>query len=108
VKSHEPEAVRPLVVSEGQRLRFERRKTQWHGWLWCTTEAGEAGWVPDGWVTIQGGNCVMKRDYDASELTVKVGDTLDAELTESGWLLGGHEAGRRGWVPLDCVEPWEE
>jgi hypothetical protein len=55
-------------------------------------------------MTIEGASATMKRDYDATELTVNPGDVLQGELVESEWLLGRDESGRLGWVPLNRVE----
>ena len=105
IEPHRPEASEPLVVSRGEHLRCERRKTQWEGWLWCTTPDGRAGWVPEPWVEVEGEAGVMARDYDATELTVEPGDILEGVLTASSWLLAVAPTGQRGWVPLECVEP---
>ncbi len=105
IEPHRAEFAEPLVVARGERLRCERRKTQWAGWLWCAAPDGRTGWVPESWVERTGEAGVMARDYDATELTVAPGDVLDGVLTESGWLLADSPTGRRGWVPLECVEP---
>ena len=102
--AHESEFKKPLLLSRGERLRFERRTTQWEGWLWCVTQDGQSGWIPEAWVDVEGDTCVMNRDYDATELTVAVGEALKAILTESGWLLAVSASGQTGWVPLECVE----
>lgn len=104
IQAHKPEDVEPLVLKKGDVVRFERRQTQWEGWLWCTKQTGETGWVPESWVTIEYDNCVMQRDYSAFELTVQPGTTLEANLTESGWLLATTSTGTTGWIPLECVE----
>jgi hypothetical protein len=101
---YETEFKQPLLLSRGERLHFERRATQWEGWLWCTTPDGKSGWVPEAWIDVEGDTCVMNQDYDATELTVAVGEELKAILTESGWLLATSASGQTGWVPLECVE----
>jgi hypothetical protein len=93
------------MVSRGERLRCERRETQWEGWLWCAAPDGRAGWVPEPWVELAGEAGVMTRDYDAAELTVAPGDVLEGVLTASSWLLAVTTSGQQGWVPLECVEP---
>ena len=104
VRAHEPDHVDPLILKKGESVPFERRRTQWDGWLWCTKSTGESGWVPESWVTVHGDHCVAKRDYIATELVVHSNQVLDAILTESGWLLAISSNGTVGWVPLECVE----
>ena len=64
--------------------------------------------MPEAWVTIEGDECVMLRDYDATELTVAEGDLLRCELVEAEWALCLTEDDVRGWVPLEHVEVAEE
>jgi len=103
IKAHRPDSRTPLTARKGKRLRFERRQTKWEGWLWCETQGGKTGWVPESWVRIKGESCVMIRNYDARELTVDRGTTLIGLLTESGWLIAETSSGERGWVPLENV-----
>ncbi|MBU0491454.1 MAG: SH3 domain-containing protein [Chloroflexi bacterium] len=105
ITPHEPEPGPALVLLCGERLRCERKKTQWEGWLWCITPDGRTGWVPEPWVDLAGDAGVMAHDYDAAELTVAPGDVLEGLLTVSSWLLAISPAGQQGWVPLECVEP---
>ena len=46
---------------------------------------GKSARVPENWVEIEGDSRVMKRDYDATELSVGVGAALTLEFEESGW-----------------------
>jgi hypothetical protein len=105
IESHRPGTAEPLVVSRSERLRCERKKTQWEGWLWCTTPDGRTGWVPEPWVQVEGDSGVMVRDYDATELTVEPGEVLEGLLIASSWLLAVSPSSQQGWVPLECVEP---
>jgi len=104
IKAYESESPDPLKVRAGDRLRYERRQTQWPGWIWCTSETGKCGWVPEAWVEIEGDSCVMKRDYEAVELSVNTCDILEEILIESGWLLAKDANGNHGWVPHERVE----
>lgn len=106
VGAHSPDGLEPLTLNRGDTLRFERRQTNWDGWLWCSKPGGQQGWVPEAWVKVQGDACVVKCDYNASELTAHPGELLEGILTESGWLLAV-SSGTRGWIPLKCVESVE-
>ncbi len=98
----------PLTACKGERLRFERRKTEWAGWVWCTDAAGRCGWVPENWLELQGEQCVLRRDYTAAELSVDKGEIITAHLVESGWLWATNESGGVGWVPLEHLAPAAE
>ncbi len=104
VRAHAPDCADSLTLKKGDTVAFERRKTNWEGWLWCSKPTGESGWVPEPWVRIEGATAILKRDYDAFELTIRPGTRLEAVLAVSGWLLAVSSEGTTGWVPLDCVE----
>jgi len=104
-RPHQPDSPETLVASRGEELKYERRPTEWAGWLWCTNAEGRSAWVPEAWVEQEGDRCRLRRDYDSTELSISEGDVLEVELTESGWAWGHDSSGRRGWVPLDAIEP---
>jgi len=101
IKPHQPSDADALTARKREHLSFERRETEWPGWIWGTNMAGRGGWVPENWVEIDGGSCVMKRDYNATELSVEVGEVLTVEFEESGWAWVTKEGGESGWVPLE-------
>jgi len=43
IKPHQPSDRDALTARKGERLSFERRETEWPGWIWCTKESGK-GW----------------------------------------------------------------
>ena len=93
-----------LIAAKGSRLSFERKPTEWAGWLWCTDLSGKFGWVPESWVDINGDQCTLIRYYSTAELTVGVGDIVDGDITESGWAWVKNQNDKQGWVPLDCLK----
>ena len=111
-KVHAVGDARALVARRGDRLSFERKPTEYAGWIWCTAVGGTAaegapayaGWVPEAWVRIEGSTCVLLRDYDAMELPLDVGEDVVINLRESGWAWVRNSRGREGWVPLECLE----
>jgi hypothetical protein len=94
----------PLIVGAGEQLTISERASEWTGWIWCTNREGRSRWVPEKYVERSGNTCVALRDYDATELTVSLGDTLIISNQEAGWLWCTNEKGQRGWVPADRVE----
>jgi hypothetical protein len=90
----------PIRFGVGEILRWERRATEWAGWLWCTDSNGVAGWVPEKYVAmIDNRTCRTLREYDATELAVSVGDQVDVKFDESGWVWCTTRDGREGWIP---------
>ncbi len=94
----------PLTLKAGDHVTVGRRDTQWPGFVWCTDRAGQGGWVPDSILERQGEQGILRRDYDATELTAAVGEQLTVNLEESGWLWCTNARGQNGWIPADNVE----
>jgi hypothetical protein len=105
IKEHQSSCPSPLVAQKGERLRFERRESEWEGWLWCTSASAKSGWVPESWLHLEDATAVLHRDYNAVELTVAPGEILTSTLLESDWAWATTENGERGWVPLECLVP---
>jgi hypothetical protein len=91
----------PLIISAGDRLRIGERKSEWPGWLWCTTQQGKDGWVPQAYVAREGNTGLALDDYDATELSVRAGEDLFAAQEESGWLWCTNQRDQSGWVPAE-------
>ena len=94
----------PIVLSVGDEVTVEDRKSEWSGWVWCTTAKGKSGWVPEKYIQRNDSSGIALRDYDAAELSVAEGEELKIIDEESGWLRCQHEDGRLGWVPMEHVE----
>jgi len=102
-KAHKPDTDIKLLVKAGDGLTWERRPTPYAGWIWCTAHTGETGWIPESWLEFDSDTCLLLRDYDSTELTVKPGDILQGKFIESGWLYASNQQHVVGWVPLECV-----
>ena len=46
----------------------------------------------------------MLQDYEATELTVFIGDELVIEKEESGWVWVSNVEGKKGWIPLKIIK----
>jgi hypothetical protein len=103
--AHDAENPDVLVVSKGERLKYERKPTGFSGWIWCTATNGKSAWAPESWVKLAGESCVFTRDYNSRELSVREGDILEVKLEESGWAWAQTSGGDCGWVPSDRIEP---
>lgn len=104
IKPHQQSFKEILFFPKGAKLQFERKPTEWPGWLWCVDSVGNSGWVPESWVDIDRDTCTLLRDYNTAELTIKIGEFVDGEIIESGWILILNQSGEKGWVPLECLE----
>ena len=60
--------------------------------------------MPESYIELSENSCTMKRDYEATELEVRIGDNLTAIKKEADWYWCEHEDGRIGWVPCRNVE----
>jgi hypothetical protein len=96
----------PIRVIAGEEIVIDAdKKTDITGWIWCTSREGKSGWVPVAYVEQRGIQGSMKCDYDAFELSVHIGELLKAQKMESGFYWVTDSKGRKGWVPVDHVEP---
>jgi hypothetical protein len=104
IKAHEPVESKDWIVSKGEIVKFERKLTIYEGWIWCTNKKGESAWAPEDWVEIMNGDCRFKRDYNAIELTVQIGEIVNGDIDVSGWIWVVNSNGAYGWIPMDCLK----
>jgi len=96
-------SVDPIVMKAGDYLQVEDRQTEWAGWVWCVHPNGKSSWVPKKFLQREGDTAYATRDYDATELTVEVGQKLEILGEEAEWYWCKTEAGDYGWVPVENV-----
>jgi len=94
----------PLIIKAGEVLTVEKKESEWAGWTWCVNKQGKSGWAPNSYLEINGDSCTALHDYDATELTIAVGEELTVLNEESGWFWCKNKEDCTGWVPVDCVE----
>jgi hypothetical protein len=94
----------PLVIKVGEELTVGEKESEWSGWVWCTNQNGKGGWVPKKYVKHKGDIWVARFDYDATELSVDIGEELIMGYEESGWIWCANQQGQHGWVPADHLE----
>lgn len=80
------------------------KKTDIQGWVWCSNSAGKSGWVPTKYIEAGGDRGKILCDYNAIELTVRVGETLTVHRGESNFYWVENQKGQQGWVPVENVE----
>ncbi len=94
----------PIVLKAGEEVKLGQLDTEWPGWVWCVSEAGKGGWVPEKIIESHDERGRALADYTAAELAVGVGEELTLHNEESGWYWATNEAGQSGWVPASHVE----
>ncbi len=92
------------VVEAGDRVAFIRFDPKNSAWFFGRDRHGIEGYFPAQWFAIDEGtnSASATRPYDASELTVAIGDRVEPVEKYGAWLLARSSHGT-GWIPLDCV-----
>ena len=89
---------------DGDALVVGHRNQQYPEFVWCATENGHHGWVPETFIEMTGrASAVALRDYDAAHLTVSAGESLTTLEQVDAWLRCRNAWGLEGWVPVECV-----
>jgi len=94
----------PLNLHAGDVVQISDQDQRWPGWVYCTDQNGNTGWIPERYLLRREGGAVLCKDYNGKELTVKAGDELLVcqVLTSWSWCL--NEKGEPGWVPTHLVQ----
>lgn len=104
IENYESPYTDPFIVTKGEILSIGEKESEWAGWIWCTNKFGESRWVPENYLEIHGNTCKAKQDYNATELSVKVGEELIIVKEEAEWYWVISQQGKEGWVPKRNVE----
>ena len=109
VKAYQRPYDNPLVVAAQDAVvpEFEKH-TEIEGWVWCTANDNRSGWVPRSWLSKTESAWRVDRPFNAIELTVVPGETLDVALAESGFFWAAKQNGEAGWVPCENVSVAEQ
>lgn len=94
----------PLIMNKGEIVSIKEKDCEWSGWIWCTNTMGESRWVPENFLEIKGDKAEINRDYNATELSVKIGEELIIYEEEAEWYWVTNQQGRKGWVPIKNVK----
>ena len=104
VSDYKSPYIDPLKIRKGEILRIVNKESEWSGWVWCTNKKGKQRWVPRNYIDIQGNTGIMLQDYEATELNASIGEALEIEKEESGWVWVSNKEGKKGWIPLENIE----
>lgn len=94
-----------IKAKAGDIVSVGNEDDEFPGWVWCTDTHRVSSWVPKEFLRFDRveGRAELLSDYDATELTVNVGETVIVYAEQSGWLWCQTVAGQWGWVPKECV-----
>jgi SH3 domain len=105
ITPHARDHIHNISFRAGDDLAVGHRNQQYPAYVWCATEDGQHGWVPERFIEITGdAEAVALCDYSAAHLTVVKDEVLDVLDEVGGWLLCRNAAGSEGWVPVWSVE----
>jgi hypothetical protein len=98
----------PIAGRDGERVQVGEIEL-WDdnpAWVWCKCASvrGTSGWVPASYLEVSGATGVLRREYDARELTMHGGEPLTILEEEGGWYWCRERNGTEGWLPIKCVE----
>lgn len=100
IESRPRDHVRNLSVQEGDVVGVGHRNQQYPELRWCTPESGHSGWMAESYLEYASPTeAVVKKAFDAAQLTVFEGEVLDVLDIVGEWLLCRSERGIQGWVP---------
>lgn len=98
----------PLKIRKGDQVQLIEKESEWPGWIWCINKNGKEGWVPRSYLKLQDDHAILLQDYDATELSAKVGERFVIKEEESGWFWVSDKEGRKGWIPIKNVEIFDK
>jgi hypothetical protein len=101
----------PIMFLKGEKVTVGEEYTEdpdWKDWVWCSGQGEKSAWVPKQYLDTEACSGVFKSDYNARELSVQVGETLDVYEIVNGFGMAQKQDGLRGWVPMRYLEPVEK
>ena len=103
-KADQPTNPNPIKMHAGDLVEITGKEDG--GWTWCRDRAGKESWVPLSYLISEDGGRTRTAlcDYDATELSVEVGEEFQVEREEHGWLWCKNMQGKWGWVRVTSVE----
>jgi hypothetical protein len=103
------EQVQEIRMRAGDSVAVGHRNQQHPAFVWCATEDGHHGWVPEDFLEMTGQRSALaRRDYDSTHLTVSEDEELDVLEQVGDYLLCRTATGVQGWVRASCVHELEE
>ncbi len=97
--------IETIKMHAGERVGVGHRNQTYPEFVWGAVAHGPGGWVPEAYLEpISPKEARARRDYDAGQLTVVEGETLEVLDELERWLRCRNAKGVEGWVPTTIVE----
>lgn len=95
----------PIILKKGDAVSIEKWETnpEWLGWAFCVDARGIKGWVSQKYLDVTGATAIATADYEATELAVSAGESLESSKEEFGWAWVRNSLGKEGWVPTEVL-----
>jgi SH3-like domain-containing protein len=94
----------PISVAARESVQLGERDDEYPEWQWCRSDAGREGWMPVSLlVPTAPGQAMVTEDYDATELSVIAGETVQIKRRIGQWARVINASGAIGWVPEDVL-----
>ena len=103
-KEHKASFGYAMKAVEGDVVHIGREDPEMPGWFWCKDAKGVEMWVPQTQLAIKGAEGRFTRDYNSTELSVSVGETVQILGKTLGWAECLDGEWRYGWIPLNKLE----
>jgi hypothetical protein len=107
IKEYKSPYLDPIFFRKGDIVQLGKEFTDdpdWKDWIWCEGARDNKAWVPKQYLDIGESVGTFKRDYNAMELSVAVGEKLDIYEIVNGFGMAEKSNSVRGWVPMKNLE----
>lgn len=95
----------PLRLNAGDPVEPGPHDPAWPGWTAAATACGRRTYVPDDHlVRHNDGTWRLGADFDATDLSLARGQSVEALREVGGWFWCRAEDGREGWVPAYLLD----
>ncbi len=95
----------PIKFQKGEKLSVGVRDDEYQGWVRVTTKCGNEGWAPEQYINLGTTQSTAAKDYNATELSTKLGEVLFIKKVLNEWAWSENSSGQVGWVPCKTIEP---
>ena len=92
-----------IIFNKGDNVNIGNEFTDdpdWKDWIWCEKNNEIKAWIPKQYVDKKKSKGILKRDYNAMELSVSIGEELKVTEIINGFGMSEKKDGTKGWVPL--------
>lgn len=104
IESYQSAYPNPVKFCVGDDVSVGIKDYEYPGWIRVTTTCGNEGWAPEWYIDQTSQPAKAIYDYDATELTVVVGQRLTLHHFLNSWVWAETECHQLGWLPSACLD----